>query len=131
MPLGAQPAWPKTTPYVSNVAPQCAPCYTYTTKRGLKVMECPGLYFKPEGKTQAAVDPSNNEVNIQTPRAYTGNYPKVCKRDPDMPAHAVPVWPKTEYIPTQDPECAPCYEYTSKHGVAVMECPFLYFPAEK
>jgi len=132
MPKGAKPAWPKTTPYVSNVAPQCAPCYTYTRKSGLKVMECPGLWFLPEG---AGKDNGNtvqtDGMNVQAQNVYTGNYPKVCKRDPNMPANAVPVWPKGEYTPTQDPACAPCYEYTTKHGLGVMECPYLYFPAEE
>ena len=135
MPKGAVPAWPKSA-YIPTGNPECAPCYTYTSKHGLTIMECPGLWFLPEGSKAAdagtvGVQVPDNSLNVVSGNTYTGNYPKVCKRDPDMPRGAVPVWPKDAYTPTQSPECAPCYEYTRKSGLTVMECPFLYFPAEK
>ncbi|MFI5196004.1 MAG: hypothetical protein ACHQD8_02850 [Chitinophagales bacterium] len=122
MPAYAAPAWPKT-PYIAKGDPECAPCYTYTTKHGLAVMECPGLWFLPEGTT-------TQNLNVTSENVYMGNYPKTCKRDPDMPKGAVPGWPKSPYVATQDPQCAPCYTYTSKHGLEIMECPFLYFLPE-
>ena len=50
-----------------------------------------------------------------------------CSVDPDMPKNAVPAWPKSAYTATQDPSCAPCYEYKNKRGTEIMECPFLIF----
>jgi len=130
MPAGATLAWPSSQ-YISKVDPQCAPCYTYVRKSGLKVMECPGLWFPPENVTSDMTTVHPWDVNVQDHNTYTGNYPKVCKRDADMPRGAKPAFPKSEYTPTQDPSCAPCYTYTRKSGLKVMECPFLYFPAEK
>ena len=134
MPAYAVPAWPKT-PYIAKGDPECAPCYTYTTKHGLTVMECPGLWFLPEHRTatETAVNiwqQPNTNLNVQTENTYTGNYPITCKRDPNMPDNAVPAWPKSPYVSTQSPECAPCYTYTSKYGLEIMECPFLYFLPE-
>ena len=126
MPAYAVPAWPKT-PYIAKGDPECAPCYTYTTKHGLSVMECPGLWFLPENGT--ATQTAEN-LNVYTGNTYTGNYSKTCKRDPNMPVGAVPAWPTSPYVSTQAPECAPCYTYTSKHGIEIMECPFLYFLPE-
>lgn len=145
MPASAAPAWP-SSPYISKVDPHCAPCYTYTRKSGIEVMECPGLWFPPEGANQetidawqqanvvnepAAAEQSANAVEVQGTSSYTGNYPKVCKKDPNMPKGAVMVYPKSAYTPTQDPKCAPCYEYTRKSGIRVMECPYALFPPEK
>jgi len=133
MPAGATAAWPKSE-YVSKVNPQCAPCYTYTRKSGLAVMECPGLWFVPTETVEKTVDAgwdNTTPVHMQTTSAYTGNYPKVCKRDARMPKNATPAFPESTYTPTQDPSCAPCYTYKRKSGLEVMECPFLYFPPEK
>ena len=55
----------------------------------------------------------------------------VCMKAADMPANAKMVFPKTAYTPVQDPSCPPCYEYTTKKGLKVMECPFLWFPPER
>jgi hypothetical protein len=127
MPKGAVLVWPKSA-YVPVGDPSCPPCYEYTSKHGLTVMECPGLWFLPDNATTAQ---ANTDLDVQSVKAYTGNYQKVCRRDPDMPKNAVPAWPSGPYVSLQgNPECAPCYEYTSKHGIRVMECPFLYFPPE-
>ena len=72
----------------------------------------------------------NENTSANTEKIYTGNYPAVCKRFPDMPANGHPVWPKGTYTPLQDPSCPPCYEYVSKHGTLRMECPYLQFPPE-
>jgi hypothetical protein len=68
-------------------------------------------------------------MNAQTTYQTTTNH-AVCKSFPNMPANAVPVWPKGTYTPLEDPACPPCYEYTSKHGTRRMECPYLRFPPE-
>ena len=135
MPANAVPAWP-SSPYVSEQDnPECAPCYTYTSKHGVKIMECPFLQFIPQqaANNMAAVTPvpQTGALDVQNVNTYTGNYPKACRRDPDMPKGAVPAWPQvTPYVSLTAPGCAPCYTYTSKHGIAIMECPFLYFMPE-
>ncbi len=142
MPATAAPTWP-SSPYISKVDPHCAPCYTYTRKSGLEVMECPGLWFPPEDANKETIDawqqsaivnyPTNEQiaaVEVRAAKSYTGNYP-VCKRDPNMPKNAKLVYPKSAYAPTQNANCAPCYEYTRKSGLKVMECPYALFPAEK
>ncbi len=139
MPKGAVAVFPTCiSRYIPVGDAKCAPCYEYTSKHGLTVMECPGLWFLPEngavpvgqnvvnGDQQALQTPG--VLNVQSENTYAGNYPKACKRDPNMPKGAVPTWPSSPYVSTQgDPACAPCYEYTTKHGLTVMECPFLYF----
>jgi hypothetical protein len=137
MPAGATPVWPKGA-YTPTQDASCPPCYEYTSKHGVRIMECPYLQFPPEHATAAAdagVAPvtaaqPTGDLQVQSQNSYTGNYP-VCKRDPDMPANAKPVWPKGEYTPLEAQACAPCYEYKSKRtGIMIMECPFLRFPAE-
>jgi len=142
MPANAVAVWPKGA-YTPLEDPSCAPCYEYKSKHGVMIMECPYLQFPAEHSTADAgamntdyVAPvttaqanSNESVAMQGQNSYTGNYP-VCKRDPDMPANATPVWPKGQYTPLENQACAPCYEYRSKHGVMIMECPYLQFPAE-
>jgi hypothetical protein len=44
-----------------------------------------------------------------------------------MPANAVPAYPKTPYVQLQDP---PCYKYINKHGLEIMECPGARFLPE-
>jgi hypothetical protein len=132
MPANAVPIWPKGA-YTPLEDPSCPPCYEYTSKHGTLRMECPYLQFPPEHENQAAVmekqTNTGRSIQMQSENTYSGNYPS-CKRFPDMPANAVPVWPKGAYTPLQDPSCPPCYEYTSKHGTLRMECPYLQFPPE-
>jgi len=63
-------------------------------------------------------------------KTITSSNHAVCMKAPDMPANAKLVFPKAAYTPVQDPSCPPCYEYTTKRGLKVMECPFLWFPPE-
>jgi len=140
MPANATAVWPKGT-YTPTQDPSCPPCYEYTSKHGVLIMECPYLQFPAEhgaanGISYEAQAPviraqANTTENVawQAQNSYTGNYP-VCKKDADMPRNAKPVWPKGTYTPLEDQACPPCYEYTSKHGIQIMECPFLRFPAE-
>lgn len=136
MPANAVPAWPKSA-YTPAGDPSCAPCYTYKTKRGLEVMECPFAYFPAEHSNstyEAPVADVNtmstvNTLEVQAQNTYTGNYPG-CPKMPNMPKNAKLVYPKSAYTPTGDPSCAPCYEYTTKRGLEVMECPHLWFPPE-
>lgn len=132
MPANAKPAWPKSD-YTPTQDPSCAPCYTYTRKSGLKVMECPFLLFPPEHKgatadVSAQTDNAGN-MNVQSQKAYTGNFAN-CKRDPLAPRNAKAAWPKSDYIPVGNTACAPCYEYTTKRGLKVMECHNALFPAK-
>ena len=120
--------------YTPTGDPSCAPCYTYKTKRGLEVMECPFLYFPGKGGSEGstASQTTYTTVNAQDQRSYTGNYSKAyCARDPHMPKNGHTVYPKSDYIPTGNPACAPCYEYTTKRGLKVMECHDLLFPPEQ
>lgn len=135
MPANATPAWPKSdyTPAPAQ-NPSCAPCYEYTNKRGTAIMECPFLIFKTQGEAvllpgTSAVAPMPGNIDVQVAHSYTGNYPTCSKNL--YPPHTKPVWPKTAYTPTGNPDCAPCYEYTNKRGTVIMECPYLVFPYEK
>jgi hypothetical protein len=128
----AVPAWPKSA-YVPTGNPDCAPCYEYTRKSGIRTMECHHLWFAPEGSNttretnSTTQNGTREQLNVQREGSYGGNYPAVCKRDPGTPANAKPAWPKSAYIPTGNPSCAPCYEYTRKSGLKVMECHHLWF----
>ena len=134
MPANAVRVWPKSA-YTPTQDPSCAPCYQYKNKYGHTIMECPFLIFSPADENVipgAAVinvqATDNGDVNVQSQNTYTGNYP-ACDRS-RFPKYSTPVWPKSAYIPTGNPNCPPCYEYTSKHGVAIMECPYLVFLPE-
>lgn len=136
MPAGAKAVWPKSA-YTPLQDPSCPPCYEYRSKHGYMVMECPFLRFPAEHNddgtalvTERTINNGENTIDVQTQSAWGGKYPAVCKRAPNMPLGAKPVWPKSEYTALQDPSCPPCYEYKSKYGYMVMECPFLRFPAE-
>jgi len=138
MPANAKLAWPSSG-YLPTQDPACAPCYTYTSKHGTDIMECPYLNFLPEpkeGRVQSAnvTYPTANGIadglTIQRENTYTGEYPKTCQRDPHMPANAKPSWPKSPYFSLVAPQCAPCYTYVNKHGLAIMECPGLIFLPE-
>ena len=134
MPANAVPAWPKSayTPAPSQ-DPSCAPCYEYTNKRGTVIMECPFLVFQSEGTgillPGTSMTTTSSSIDVQAEHTYTGNYPACSKKL--YPAHTTPVWPKTAYTPTGNPDCAPCYEYTNKRGTVIMECPYVVFPSEK
>jgi len=148
MPARAVPVFPKTA-YTPLEDPSCAPCYEYRSKYGYMVMECPYLRFPPEhgnkevatteairvpynaNSLDAAAKVETNTIEAQTQHAYSGNYPAVCLRSPNMPKGAKQVFPKSEYTSLEDPSCPPCYEYRSKYGYMVMECPFLRFPPER
>jgi hypothetical protein len=135
MPKGARPVFPKGA-YTALEDKSCPPCYEYRSKYGYMVMECPFLRFPAEGHERSeAATVTENEViggaiEVQTRNSYTGNYPAVCKMAPDMPKGAKPVFPASAYVPLQDPSCPPCYEYRSKYGYMVMECPYLRFAPE-
>lgn len=138
MPARAKAVWPQSA-YIPLEDPSCPPCYEYRSKYGYMVMECPFLMFPPEHSTNANGAPLVTEgttlngesaIEVQSQNTYSGHYPAVCKRAPNMPAGAVPAWPKSQYTALQDPSCPPCYEYRSKYGYMVMECPFLRFPPE-
>lgn len=128
-PKSAVPAWPKSA-YVPTGNPDCPPCYEYTRKSGLRTMECHHLWFTPEGSTNAGPQntsaQTNNDLDIQRQQSYSGNYPS-CPKDPGTPKNAKPAWPTSDYIPLGDPACPPCYEYTRKSGLKVMECHHLWF----
>ena len=134
MPANAVPAWPKSayTPAPAQDA-SCAPCYEYKNKRGTAIMECPFLVFPSQAGEDlpgtSAVTVTGNDISLETPNTYTGNYPACSKKM--YPAHTEPVWPKSAYTPTGNPNCAPCYEYTNKRGTVIMECPYLTFPSER
>ena len=141
MPKNAVPAWPKSA-YTPVGNPKCAPCYQYKNKHGLTIMECPFLVWPPADGGSADNSPlpasaavtvpatTDDGVAVESQNTYTGNYP-ACKRPAGMPANAKPVWPSSAYTPVGDPKCAPCYEYTKKNGLTIMECPDLVFPPEK
>ena len=135
MPANAVPAWPKSayTPVPAQDA-SCAPCYEYKNKHGFLIMECPFLVFQETTGdllpgTSAAMITPDNSIDMQVQNTYTGEYPACSKKL--YPPHTTPVWPKSAYTPTGNPNCAPCYEYTNKRGAVVMECPYLVFPSEK
>lgn len=137
MPANAKLAWPKSD-YTPLQDSACPPCYTYTSNFGTPIMECPFLTFAPEKKEGGVVaadatanPPALEEVRAKQQNAYSGYYPKVCKRDPHMPANAKPSWPESPYVSLVGPQCAPCYTYTNKHGLEIMECPGLIFLPEK
>lgn len=136
MPADAKPVFPESA-YTPLQDPSCPPCYEYKSKYGYMVMECPFLRFPPAQTNSTTVTPlvteynaQNGAVEVRTQNTYAGRYPKVCKTDPEMPANGKPVWPTTEYTALGNPECAPCYEYTRKSGLKVMECHNLMFPPE-
>lgn len=146
MPARAVPVFPKTA-YTPLEDPSCPPCYEYRSKYGYMVMECPYLRFAPEhGNKELTTDEAitvpytantaydaNTKGNIlvaETQHSFTGNYPPVCLRAQNMPKGAKQVFPKSAYTPIEDPSCPPCYEYRSKYGYMVMECPFLRFAPE-
>ena len=131
MPKNATPAWPASA-YTPVEDQSGAPCYEYTNKHGLTIMECPFLVFPPTGDAApgaVTLTETNDDINVQAENTYTGHYP-ACKRPTGMPKNATPVWPKSAYVPTGDPACPPCYEYTNKHGLTIMECPKLVFLPE-
>ena len=135
MPANAVMVYPRSA-YTPLGDPACPPCYQYTTKRGLQVMECPYATFNADQTPSVTPIPlvttqngNNSTIDVLSQNTYTGNYP-VCKRDPDMPANAWLVWPKTAYKSNGNPACAPCYEYKSKNGILVMECPDVTFLPE-
>ncbi len=130
MPANAVAVFPKSA-YTPVEDPSCPPCYEYTTKRGLKVMECPFALFPPEKsateRTQTVTRTENNQtMAVESQNSYTGNYTS-CAKELGMPAGATPVYPKSAYVPTGSADCPPCYEYTTKRGLKVMECPNLWF----
>jgi hypothetical protein len=145
-PARAVPVFPKTA-YTPLEDPSCPPCYEYRSKYGYMVMECPYVRFAPEHgnkeltSEEAVTLPYNassidadakteTTVQAETQHVYTGNYPAVCLRSPNMPKGAKQVFPKSEYTALEDASCPPCYEYRSKYGYMVMECPFLRFAPE-
>ncbi len=105
------------------------PCYMYK-KNGLVVVDCPGIWFTPqpaENVQTVKYIRSNNDINVQSQNTYMGYYPKIDPQE-NMPANAVPVYPKGDYTPlTNQP---PCYQYKTKKGLDVMECHGLWFPPE-
>jgi len=126
------------------------PCTMYKRHDGLYIVNCPGIYFPPEKEpVGVAVNPkpasqqtdeetATGGIRVERENAYSGYLPdrqtfcradlNYCRVDPQMPANAVPAWPKnTSYIMLQDP---PCYEYINKHGLKIMECHGLRFPPE-
>ena len=133
MPKNATPAWPESA-YTPVGDPSCAPCYQYTNKRGLAIMECPFLVFPSQGNVTllggASTVTANitNDITVETSNSHTGNYPTYSKNM--YPPHTTPVWPKSTYTPTGNPNCAPCYEYKTRKGTEVMECPYLTFDAD-
>jgi hypothetical protein len=116
MPTRAIPAWPQEA-YIPLEDKSCAPCYEYRSKRGTMRMECPFIMPVAPGYTT-----NTTTVDVQGQNTYTGNYP-VCKEELHMPANAKAVFPSSEYTSLGTPGCAPCYEYTTRHGLTVMECP--------
>ena len=131
MPANAVMVWP-TTDYVHLGDPKCAPCYEYTGIHGLPVMECPNARFITKNDNVTKRDGS-----LELPSGYTtqasvlanntaSNLP--CAKPMRMPANARLVWPdapKSDYTMVGNPECPPCYVYTTKKGLSVMECPGL------
>ena len=113
--------------------------YVYKRKDGLVVMECPGILFAPEHGTatvaenssyQTTLDVTGDNTNVRSENTYMGNYPGSTARyiiHTVIPANAVPAYPSTPYTQLQDP---PCYQYTTKRGLVVMECHGLRFPPE-
>ena len=134
MPKGARPVFPQGS-YTALQDPSCPPCYVYRSKYGYMVMECPFLRFPAERSIKSermvtqktAID---GAIEVEGQNVYSGYYPAVCKRAPNMPKGARPVFPSSAYTPLQDPTCPPCYEYRSKYGYMVMECPYLRFAPE-
>ncbi len=134
MPKGARPVFPEGS-YTALQDPSCPPCYEYRSKYGYLVMECPFLRFPAEhgNKSEPLVTqkyPIDGAMEVQAQNVYSGYYPAVCRKAPNMPAGARPVFPSSAYTPLQDPSCPPCYEYRSKYGYMVMECPYLRFVPE-
>ena len=124
-PANAVPATP-SSPYVALQNP---PCYKYKNSRGLEVMECPGARFLPDGNaTEATVtnEPSGN-LSVQKEGTYLGYYNNIHSLYPQAPANAVAAYPTGPYTELQNP---PCYSYTNKRGLKVMECPGARFEPE-
>ena len=129
-------------PYTVTSEPAC---FMYKRPSGMEVMECPGIIFAPEQQVDAylgnparnSVSPENIDVNNE--RVYTGNYPSVNNpvvnnysirytvKNSKIPANAVPAYPTTPYVQLQDP---PCYKYTTRKGLKIMECNGAIFPPE-
>lgn len=145
MPANAVMVFPKSA-YTPVQDPSCPPCYEYTTKRGLRVMECPFALFPPEKSasersaeatshtevTRTESNGSGTTVGMESQNSYTGNYNySRCAKELNLPAGATPVYPKSAYVPSGNPDCPPCYEYTTKRGLKVMECPNLWFTQGK
>ncbi|MCD6011575.1 MAG: hypothetical protein K0Q79_1437 [Flavipsychrobacter sp.] len=117
-------------------------CYLYKTPKGLEVMECPGILFAEAPSLGIVVNGRNDagdravttdNANIRSERAYLGNYPHRSALQKDIPrveipANATPAYPTTQYIQLTDP---PCYTYTNKRGLEVMECHGALFPPQR
>lgn len=131
MPARSVRVWPRAA-YIPLESPSCPPCYEYTRRSGLKVMECPFLLL-PAGGSNPGVNTvqadAGGHPDVQAASYYAANYP-TCKRAPDMPANGKAVWPKSDYTAVGNPACPPCYEYTKRSGLKVMECPDLWLPPE-
>jgi hypothetical protein len=129
-------------PYTVTSEPAC---FMYKRPSGVVVMECPGVVFGPEQQVAASLynQPGNNvtteNIDVNNSRAYTGNYPTVNNpvlsnysntytiKNARIPANAVPAYPTTPYIQLQNP---PCYKYTKRNGLKIMECNGVIFPPE-
>ncbi len=111
-------------------------CYMYK-RHGLVVLECPGVLFTSPASlasTESQAPPFVTTDNITTTersRSFTGNYPtrtnnvNIFLNPARIPSNAVPAWPSTPYVELSDP---PCYRYTNKRGLKIMECPGLRLP---
>ncbi len=111
-----------------------SPCYMYK-RHGIVVLECPGVVFIPEtgdnceGPTGVALQ-DNGTFRIENTNVCTGGHStETFKVNYEMPAGATPVYPASPHTPLV--QGAPCYEYATKSGLVVMECPGLIFPAER
>jgi hypothetical protein len=142
-PVNAVPATP-SSPYVALQNP---PCYKYVSRRGLKVMECPGARFLPEGESTDAtarnlnrentprvnrensfdLRENNGNLDVQRQNTYMGYYNNLQSLYPEAPKNAVPAWPSSPHTEIMNP---PCYSYTNKRGIKVMECPGARFEPE-
>ena len=119
MPAKAVQVFPKDA-YIPLEDKSCPPCYQYRGIHGTMVMECPFILPAQPGNTGSG--PQTTNIDLQSQNTYTGNYP-ACNKIQGMPANAKLVYPRATYLPAGNPACAPCYEYTTKRGLKVMECP--------